>query len=147
MIRRAEPQDAGAIAELYERSFATLSYLPVLHTSSETAAWLRRVVAEQEVWVWEEREAILGFMALAPDELSLLYLEPGETGRGGGSRLLARAKERRPEGFTLWTFQQNEGARRFYERHGLRAIRFGDGSENEERVPDVQYAWRPEATP
>ena len=39
----------------------------------------------------------------------------------------------------LYTFQSNEGARRFYERHGFAAVAFGDGSDNEEREPDVRY--------
>ena len=39
----------------------------------------------------------------------------------------------------LYAFQQNEAARRFYERHGFVAIAFGDGSTNEERCPDVLY--------
>jgi hypothetical protein len=34
-------------------------------------------------------------------------------------------------------------ARRFYERHGLRAVRFTDGTGNEEKTPDALYEWRP----
>jgi hypothetical protein len=49
-----------------------------------------------------------------------------------------------PGSFSLWTFQANERARRFYERHGLRAAEFGDGSGNEEGVADVRYEWQPE---
>jgi GNAT superfamily N-acetyltransferase len=142
VIRPATVADVDAIAELYERSFATLTYLPVLHTLDEHRAWFGRQVAEHEVWVWDE-EGVRGFSVLTDDVLMYLYLDPGWTGRGIGTRLLERAKQRRPGGFTLWTFQQNEGARRFYERHGLEAIEFGDGSGNEEGVPDVRYAWRP----
>ncbi len=39
----------------------------------------------------------------------------------------------------LYTFQQNEGARRFYERHGYKTIEFTDGQGNEENCPDVLY--------
>jgi ribosomal protein S18 acetylase RimI-like enzyme len=49
----------------------------------------------------------------------------------------------RPHGLWLWTFQTNTGARRFYERHGFVAVDETDGSANEERAPDVRYAWRP----
>ena len=143
MIRRARPEDVDAIAALYERSLATLNFLPTLHTLEEHRAWFGRVVAEREVWVWQE-VAVLGFIALDATTVDYLYLEPKVTGRGIGSALLDHAKKRRPKGFTLWTFQQNEGARRFYERHGLRAIRFTDGEGNEERTPDVLYEWRPD---
>lgn len=142
MIRRATGDDVEAIAALYERSFATLTYLPVLHTLDEHRAWFARRLAEHEGWVWDE-DGVRGFMVLTPSELMYIYLDAGWTGRGIGSALLDHAKARRPAGFTLWTFQQNSGARRFYERHGLRAIEFTDGSGNEERTPDVRYEWRP----
>ncbi|HZR96508.1 MAG TPA: GNAT family N-acetyltransferase [Gaiellaceae bacterium] len=144
MIRRATGDDVDAIAALYERSFATLTYLPVLHTLDEHRAWFRRVLETREVWVWDDG-AVRGFSALGQSELMYLFLDVGWTGRGIGSQLLAHAKERMPAGFTLWTFQENAAARRFYERHGLRAVEFGDGSGNEERVPDVRYEWRPVA--
>ena len=146
MIRRARSDESDAIAELYERSYATLAYLPTLHTLDEHRTFIARHVNEDDVFVWDEGGAIVGFMILrGRDELFLLYLEPGRTGEGIGTKLLEHAKQERPNGLTLWTFQQNDGARRFYERHGLRAVEFGDGSGNEERVPDVRYEWQPRA--
>jgi hypothetical protein len=50
-----------------------------------------------------------------------------------------------PGGFTLWTHQPNAQARAFYEREGLEAVEFTDGSASEEKVPDVRYEWRPRA--
>jgi len=143
VIRRATPEDVDALAELYERSFATLRFLPVLHTIDEHRAWFTRVVLDKEVWAWDEG-GLRGFLALSDRQLMYLYLDVGWTGRGIGSRLLDHAKERMPGGFSLWTFQANERARRFYERHGLRAAEFGDGSGNEEGVADVRYEWQPE---
>jgi GNAT superfamily N-acetyltransferase len=144
MIRRATTDDIEEIAHLYERSFATLDFLPVLHTLDEHRGWFARQLAEHEGWVWDE-DGVRGFSVLTEDELLYLYLDVGWTGRGIGSALLEHAKERRPGGFTLWTFQQNEGARRFYERHGLTAIEFTEGEGNEERTPDVRYRWKPSA--
>ncbi|MCF8469656.1 MAG: hypothetical protein K9G30_02600 [Parvibaculum sp.] len=46
-----------------------------------------------------------------------------------------------PQGFSLWTFQANLGARRFYERHGLNEARRTGGTENEEKLPDILYEW------
>jgi ribosomal protein S18 acetylase RimI-like enzyme len=40
-------------------------------------------------------------------------------------------------------FQQNENARRFYEARGFRLEYETDGADNEERMPDARYAWRP----
>jgi ribosomal protein S18 acetylase RimI-like enzyme len=143
MIRAARPGDVDGIAELYERSYGTLSFLPTLHTLEETRAWFARVIAEREVWVWEEEGAALGFIVLGDAAVDYLYVEPETTARGIGSALLDQAKMRRPDGFRLWTFQQNARARRFYERHGLRVIRLTDGEDNEEKTPAALYAWRP----
>ena len=142
MIRRATAADVDPVAELYDRSFRTLDFLPVLHTLDEHRGWFARQFAEHEPWVWDEG-GVRGFIVLTEDQLQYIYLDPEWTGRGIGSALLDQAKERRPAGFTLWTFQQNTGARRFYERHGLRAVEFTDGEGNEEKTPDVRYAWEP----
>ena len=80
---------------------------------------------------------------LGEEILEYIFLEPRVFRRGIGTALLDLAKERRRDGFTLWTFQQNERARAFYERHGLEEIQLTDGQGNEEKTPDVQYAWRP----
>jgi GNAT superfamily N-acetyltransferase len=64
-------------------------------------------------------------------------------GRGIGDRFVTLAKERRPAGLSLWTFQVNTPARRFYERHGFTAAQWTDGARNEEREPDVRYVWQP----
>jgi GNAT superfamily N-acetyltransferase len=133
-----------AIAELFERSFATLDFLPMLHTLDEHRLHFARVLAEQEVWLWEEDGRVLGFAAVSDaDELSYLYLEPDERRRGIGSALFDHVKTRRPDGFWFWVFQQNEPARRFYERHGARCVELTDGAGNEERTPDARYVWSP----
>ena len=70
-----------------------------------------------------------------------LYVDPEAQNRGVGTALLDQAKTLRPDGFVLWVFQRNEGARRFYERHGFEAVKLTDGAENMEREPDALYRW------
>jgi ribosomal protein S18 acetylase RimI-like enzyme len=144
-IRAATPEDADAIAEVFIASFATLSFLPRLHTNAETIDFIaNKVLREQEVLVAEQNGGIVGFVAMAHGNfLEHLYVHPDSQGRGVGSVLLMRAKQRMPNGFRLWLFQQNTQARRFYERHGLRAIEFTEGTGNEEQMPDALYEWRP----
>ena len=143
MLRRATSADGPEIALLFRRSFGTLTFLPTLHTPDEDREHFTRMAAEQEVWVWEENGHILGFGALHGDEVPALYVEPYAQGRGIGSALFERLTERRPGGFRFGVFQQNERARRFYERHGAVVVELADGSGNEEREPDARYEWRP----
>jgi putative acetyltransferase len=144
VIRGGVAGDGAAIAALFRRSFNTLTFLPTLHTPDEDREFFLRVLDEQEVWVWDSGGRLLGFAALGDDMLNHLYVEPDAHGLGIGTALLAHVKERRPEGFRLWTFERNEGARRFYERLGFRVVERTDGSGNEEREPDVLYAWVPD---
>ncbi|MEU6815056.1 GNAT family N-acetyltransferase [Streptomyces sp. NPDC046860] len=146
LLRRALPADARAAADVWLRSFAAA--LPTVvrpRADDEVRAHIRDVVIPlRETWVAEAEEGgIVGMMVLDGDLLSQLYLDPAHRGRGLGDRFVALAKERSPGGLTLWTFQVNRPAHRFYERHGFVAVERTDGSGNEEREPDVRYAWRP----
>lgn len=149
LIRPARPRDADAVAEVFIASFDTLTFLPKLHTNEETIDFIaNKVMPEQEVFVAEEQGMIVGFLALGHlDTLEHLYVHPDSQGRGIGGALLERAKERMPEGFSLWVFQQNLQARRFYERRGLSLIERTEGAGNEERMPDARYEWRPDLAP
>jgi GNAT superfamily N-acetyltransferase len=135
----------GAIASVFRRSFESIGFLPTLHTPEEDVDYLGRVIREQDVCVAEEDERVVAFAAVDAELVNFLYVEPDAQGRGIGTSLLGWVKARRPDGFLLWTFQRNAGGRRFYERHGLRAVRLTDGEDNEEREPDVLYEWRPVA--
>ena len=117
------------------------------HTADDDLGFFHdTILVERECWVAvaDEGEADrpIGFLALEPASLENLYIDPEWQSRGVGKALLDHAKTLRPDGFTLFTFQANEGARRFYEREGLEAIEFGVAPPPENE-PDVRYAWRP----
>ncbi|WP_234967623.1 GNAT family N-acetyltransferase [Streptomyces collinus] len=148
VLRRAVPADARAAADVWLRSFAAA--LPTVvrpRTDDDVRDYFREVVVPlRETWVAEapgEDGGIVGVMVLNGDELSQLYLAPDWRGHGIGDRFVTLAKERSPRGLSLWTFQVNKPAHRFYERHGFVAVEHTDGSANEEREPDVRYVWRP----
>src|SRR5260370_9801636 len=139
MIRRARPEDADEIAETFiAASDALLTFLRELHTHDEQRRFITEVVPrDHELWVAEDEGRVAGFAAIGESTLGHMYVHPDSHGRGLGTALLEKTKELRPAGFTLWTVPANERACRFYERHGLRAIEYGDGSGNNESVPGV----------
>lgn len=143
VLRPAEPDDAGAIADVWLRSFgAALPTVRRAHSDEEVRSWIREVLLPgHDVWVAEADGALVGVLALSEGWLDQLYLDPVWRGRGIGDRFVALAQRRQPAGLQLWTFQVNEAARRFYERHGFIAAEWTDGAGNEEREPDVRYVW------
>lgn len=141
-VRRAQDDEHRAVAELWLRSRAAAfpAIPPPAHSRAEVFEWMRDdVFAGEEVWVVQCRTRLVAMMVLGESVLAQLYVAPEWTGRGLGSELLARAKQLRPR-LSLWAFQANAGARRFYERHGFLAVAMTDG-DNEERAPDVRYEW------
>jgi ribosomal protein S18 acetylase RimI-like enzyme len=139
--------EKDALAQLFQRSRAGMTYVPgppdhVLPRIAEDI-----FERHEEVWLAEENGRPLGFLAIRRSRrddrevLESLYVEPEAQNRGVGTALLDKAKDLRPDGLYLWVFQRNEGARRFYERHGFRLVKLTDGAENMEREPDALYAW------
>ena len=144
-VRLAQPTDAPAIAEvLIESRRVFLPYAPMAHPPAEVRAWVaEQLVPSGRIHVVIERGRVVGFAATSEHEsatwLDQLYVLPGHEGQGLGSLLLAAAQDGMRLPMRLYTFQANVGARRFYERHGYRAVQFTDGSANEERCPDILY--------
>ena len=124
-----------------------MTYLPTLHTPEEDLGYYADFFVRHEIWIAEEGDRMVGFAVLSEDELQQIHVAADSQNRGIGTALFRHAMERRPDGFVLWTFQKNEGARRLYERLDCRIVQLTDGSGNEEREPDVQYEWRPEVSP
>lgn len=145
IFRRARAEESDQIAELWLRSRRTSvpAIPPAAHSDDEVTGWFREVVVpHREVWLaYADDDEIVALLVLNGEWLDQLYVAPERVGRGIGSQLLSVAKAAHPDGLQLWAFESNVGARRFYERHGFTAEARTDG-DNEERAPDVHYAWR-----
>jgi putative acetyltransferase len=140
--RQATLDDADGIAAVFSSSLRLLTFLPVLHTVEEDRRFIENIVLKEcEVIVAEGDPGIVSFLALNGEEIRLLYSHPDFIGSGAGSLLLDAVKKSSVVALELWCFQANERARRFYEERGFRAVRFTDGRDNEEKVPDVRYRW------
>lgn len=138
----------AALARLHRRTVETsLPFVPRLHTPEEDAWWFReRLYAANQVWLAEAEDGPAGYIAFRADFIEHLFIRPESQGAGLGVLFLETAKADAFE-LSLWTFQQNQRARRFYERHGFCVVRETDGADNEEKLPDVLYRWRRNAAP
>ena len=152
-LRPAVPDDAEPLAALFlEARAAAYPAMPAtVHPPAEVRHWFGEVLgvlprtlpmpAERETWVAERDGEPVGYLVLDPEWLDSLYVRPDLTGQGIGSALLDLAKSLRPDGFGLWVFATNLRAQAFYRRHGLVVVRRTDGSDNEEKAPDLEMAW------
>jgi len=142
MIRRATRDDAEAISRVFVCARDEMTYLPRIVDEHRPllGGWF---LDHNEMWVEEEEGVVVGFIGINGEELTHINVDPAAQNRGVGAALLDQAKRLRPERLELWVFQENEGARRFYERHGFRLVKLTDGAGNLEKQPDALYEWRP----
>jgi chorismate mutase/GNAT superfamily N-acetyltransferase len=145
-LRPAEPGESDALAALYGRSrlSAAPAMPPSIHTAEEERGWFaaRLRDGDHEVWVAEDADGLLlGYALMTATWLDHLFVEPERQSAGVGGALLDAVKGLRPDGFCLWVFESNLGARAFYARRGLVELERTDGSGNEEKAPDVRMAW------
>ena len=141
-LRRATDRDADAIAELFFASYRLLTFLPMLHPIEDYRRFVAGVLLKEcVVTVIEDDTGIISFLAVQDEEVRQFYTRPDRIGCGAGTELIEAAKSSGVAALELWCFQANDRARRFYEARGFRAIRFTDGADNEERMPDVRYRW------
>jgi ribosomal protein S18 acetylase RimI-like enzyme len=150
LIRPLEPYDTDEAAAVWWRSrHADGSLLPAaIHTAEQVATWFAEVLLpDAQTWVALDDGRIVAVLTLDGDDLDQLYVDPEVAGRGVGSTLVDLAKDLRPGGLALWTFQTNVRAQSFYRSHGFIEVRRTDGAANEERAPDIRMTWgnHPEA--
>lgn len=165
-LRRAVAADEAAIARLHADSWRT-AYRGILRDEflDETVIANRREVwsarfseidrADQLILVYEERGEIQAFVCAFLDAdpewgtlIDNLHVTPGLKGKGLGRQLISAVAENvKQHGLHcmlhLWVYEQNTGARGFYERMG------GVVSECvQEEGPDgstmsiLRYVWR-----
>jgi GNAT superfamily N-acetyltransferase len=148
ILRSARTADARRIVEVLRaarREF--MPHAPSAHSVAEDLRWIRdELIPSSGVTVAVLEGVIVGVLAVSNKSaigwIDQLYIRPGFERRGIGGRLLTAALATLPRPVRLYTFQESRGARRFYEAAGFKPIGFGDGTGNEERVPDVLYELR-----
>ena len=144
-LRAAKVTEARRVAEVLvasRREF--LPFAPMVHSVEEVEQWVRTdLISVGAVTVALMGDEIVGVLARSTERettwVDQLYIHPLHVGQGIGSALLSLAVAAAPASVRLYTFQQNNRARNFYERHGFVAVEFSGGSTNEEKCPDVTY--------
>jgi ribosomal protein S18 acetylase RimI-like enzyme len=146
VIRRYRDEDETAVVGVWHRSgLAAYTYLPTWQSFPLQRArevFRADILERCQVWVGVEHGGVVAFLAVRSSYVDRLYVDPTRQRSGWGTRLLEHARALSPDGLELHTHVENLAARRFYEKHGFVAVRFGV-SPPPESAPDVEYHWRP----
>ncbi len=149
VLRPATSADAAAVAEVFLASRKRfVAFAPLAHDDDDVRAWIAgTVLPAGDTWVAELAGRVVALISLSRTDdavhwIDHLYVDPLHVDHGIGTALLGLALERSGRPLRLYTFVANDGARRFYERHGFAVIAQGDGSGNEEGQPDLLYELR-----
>jgi ribosomal protein S18 acetylase RimI-like enzyme len=145
-IRPFTDDDAPAVIGVWHRSGqAAYPYLPTWQALTlERAGEIFRAVIQPRcnIWVGTRHGDVVALLALAASYIDRMYVDPAEWRKGWGTAFILLAKSLHPAGLELHTHQKNWAARRLYEKHGFKAVKFGV-SPPPESAPDVEYHWRP----
>ena len=134
-LRPATPADAPACAAILNAWIDATPWMPRIHPPEDVVRHYREDVLPRRRVVLDAgpNGAVAGFVAADGPLVTALYLAAPARGRGLGPRLLAAVRDGVQR---LWTFQANDGARRFYAREGFREVVRTEG-DNEEGLPDL----------
>ena len=134
-LRPATAADAGTLAAIHRRARESAA-IPNLHSRTSIRRFLLRTVQQSQVMIACHDGTPVGYAALHNGWLDQLYIHPEHHRRGIGTALLAWARRDTP-GLRLYCFAHNARALAFYRSHGGMILSEGDGSDNEEGLPDL----------
>ena len=124
MIRKAKQDDLNRIAEIevfnYRLKFYPIFLDDEFYFGELQVPNLAKRYADslKDIRVWDDG-VVKGFILVQDGEVKNLFVEPVLLGHGIGAGLLEYAVEHLGAQ-TLWALEQNDGAIRFYLRHGFR---------------------------
>ncbi|MFW2543861.1 N-acetyltransferase family protein [Primorskyibacter sp. 2E107] len=139
-LRRARSTDAGKLGAMLSAFIDDTPWMPRLHSRAQDVGFTGLMIERGWVTVAATDTGPCGFLAREGAFVHALYLAPESQGKGIGQTLMTQAKSE-TDRLELWTFEANTGARRFYERMGFAEAECGDGSANDEGLPDIRYVW------
>ena len=122
-FRPLAANDVEAISGVHHRAcLIAYRFMSWRYPIDEVERWYAGKFAE---WSWTraalDADVIVGFIALKDRHIDQLYVDPNHQRRGIGTALLEQAIRSVPGRITLDVFEDNLGARAFYEKHAFSA--------------------------
>lgn len=140
-VSKYNPKYAEQTVEMWRDSKERAIGQAEIHSFESHLYFLKHILAEQyQIDLALMDDKVVGMIAYSETEISQLYVHIDYQGRAIGQTLLNKVKAQASGKLTVYTFEVNKNAQRFYEKNGFEMI--GRGHENEENLPDIQYEWK-----
>jgi ribosomal protein S18 acetylase RimI-like enzyme len=161
-IRRAEPDDADAIADVHHSAWRG-AYAGIIPHRALNAMigrrgrdwWSRAIRKASSILVAEIGGEIAGYATLGRNrsrdlkqqgEIYELYIRPEYQGVGLGTRLFAAARQSLEDhglhGLVVWALEENSNAIAFYEGAGGRDVAEGVEVFDQKALKKIAFVWR-----
>jgi ribosomal protein S18 acetylase RimI-like enzyme len=142
-LRSARSQDMAVCAGMVNDWIDATDWMPRVYPHADVVKHYESEVAtKRQTIVAVDGSRVRGFLTMTPDGfVTALYVEAASRNQGIGGLLLERAKRELSPEVNLYSFQANEKANAFYQRHGFAEINRTSG-DNEENLPDILMEWR-----
>ncbi|WP_050615501.1 GNAT family N-acetyltransferase [Bacillus testis] len=138
IIIQYHPFYAEQTVDMWRNSKERAIGLKENHSFENHVNFLNDILSKQyQVDLTLINDKVVGMIAYNEREISQLYIHIDYQGMGMGRTLLDQVKEQSSGRLTLYTFEVNKRAQRFYEKNGFTII--ARGHENEENLPDILY--------
>lgn len=160
-IRKAEPRDAAAIAEVHHEAWRG-AYAGIIPHKALNAMisrrgrewWANAILRAASVLVVEIGGVVAGYATMGRNrarelrqegEIYELYLRPEYQGIGLGSRLFGAARQRLADrglhGLVVWALEENVNALQFYAGAGGRDVAEGVEVFDQKALRKVAFVW------
>lgn len=114
IIRKMEDKDVLFLADIWlNTSIIAHDFIPKDYWINNKSLMIKKYLPNSEVYVAEETNNILGFIALSENYIASIFVDIEQQGKGIGTLLLNYAKNLRTE-LKLNVYQKNEKSVNFY---------------------------------
>lgn len=141
MIRKFEKRDIEQVMQIWlQGNMEAHPFIPKDYWESNYQI-VEEQISEADVFVYEEKEEIRGFIGLADSYIAGIFVDRKYRSMGVGKNLLDYAKSQNSS-LSLSVYRQNQGAVSFYLREGFYISAEGIDEETGNGEYSMSWNWR-----
>ena len=138
MIRKMEKEDLDRVSKIWlDTNIKAHDFIPAQYWEKNYEP-VKEMLPQAEVYVWEEKGQIQGFVGLYEDYIAGIFVPEQAQSKGIGGQLLNYIKGRKPY-LSLKVYQKNIRAVKFYKREGFQIKKESADQETGEKEYTMEW--------